>query len=228
MTEPLDPTLGASQAVNESQASPYAQLRQGQVTVVDTTTGEITVAVSGDTANPIQSIKTIEPYSANVGDVVFLIRSGSDILCLGPVTTQLPDPVRTATNGTTTTGTSWVRDDVLGPYTFYAVAGRRYRAVFEGGRISTDTVDVTGQQRISFESGTTLVTASSTVITEGQIRLKDTGGVGETTLNLSKPFTPGAGQFTIGVLTKRAAPNTGTSILTPTNERSLYVMVMSQ
>ena len=134
-------------------------------------------------------------------------------------------PVSTATNGTSTSGTTETLDAILGTYTFTAVAGRRYRAILDGAYASaTVTNDLVGV-RIR-NGGSSTPNATSTLVAASQTTVTVTGGPGQIGLLVANTFVPGAGTVTLGVFTVRLSGTGVETIASATLARQLYAVDM--
>jgi len=58
------------------------RLRQAQVMAKNTSPKSLDVQIAGDT-NTLPSVKYLNSYNPNVGDTVWLLSHGSDLLCIG-------------------------------------------------------------------------------------------------------------------------------------------------
>lgn len=58
------------------------RLRQAQVIDKHTTPKYIDIQIAGDT-NTLPQVKYLNSYTPNIGDTVWVITNGADILCIG-------------------------------------------------------------------------------------------------------------------------------------------------
>ena len=65
---------------------PTLRLRQAYVVATYNSPKRIDIQIAGDT-NTLPSVKYIHSYSPQVGDTIFILTNGSDILCLGDIAT---------------------------------------------------------------------------------------------------------------------------------------------
>lgn len=61
---------------------PTLRLRQAYVVAKTTSPARVDIQIAGDT-NTLPSVKYLHSYAPQVGDTVFVLTNGSDILCLG-------------------------------------------------------------------------------------------------------------------------------------------------
>jgi hypothetical protein len=127
-------------------------------------------------------------------------------------------PVSTNASGTPSTGITEVRDAVLGNYVFTAVAGRRYRAMLTGVRISSNVAGDLNEIRIR-NGGASTPTTASTLVAAAAAYNNVVGGPGQITANAIGTFVPGAGTVTLSAFIIRSA---GTGVATPVSQRELY------
>lgn len=132
----------------------------------------------------------------------------------------MAEPTATAATGTASTGTTEVRDAVLGNYQFVAVAGRRYQMFYNGLILSSDTAADIYQLRIRNGGGST-PSAASTLIATSQWKAQAAGGPGQESVPVSMTFVPGAGTVTLGAFIVRTA---GAGIGTPVGTRELFAV----
>lgn len=132
-------------------------------------------------------------------------------------------PISTMDNGSSSAGTSIIRDDVMGAYTFTAEANRRYRVVLEGfmanGTVAGDKFFVNIRN-----GGASLPDSLSPVVASSAVIIPAPGSLGRMTVPVAGLFVPGAGTKTLAVFCQR---NQGSGVLTPVSEvvpRTLYVI----
>jgi hypothetical protein len=65
---------------------PTLRLRQAYVVATNNTPKTVDIQLAGDT-NTLPSVKYIHSYAPQVGDTIFVLTNGSDILCLGDIAT---------------------------------------------------------------------------------------------------------------------------------------------
>jgi hypothetical protein len=65
---------------------PTLRLRQAYVVATYNSPKRKDIQIAGDT-NTLTSVKYIHSYSPQVGDTIFILTNGSDILCLGDIAT---------------------------------------------------------------------------------------------------------------------------------------------
>lgn len=85
-----DPIVAVADQLNDpanGQNLQYAQLRQGVVTAISPTDNSLTMFLSGDTTTPVIGIKCLNTFQPTVGDTVWCLKSGSDIIGIGKVAT---------------------------------------------------------------------------------------------------------------------------------------------
>ena len=58
------------------------RLRQGQVITINISPNSLDIQIAGDT-NTLPYVKYLNSYNPTVGDTVWLISHGSDLLCIG-------------------------------------------------------------------------------------------------------------------------------------------------
>ena len=61
---------------------PTLRLRQAYVVATNNSPKTIDIQIAGDT-NTLPSVKYIHSYAPQVGDTVFILTNGADVLCLG-------------------------------------------------------------------------------------------------------------------------------------------------
>lgn len=132
-------------------------------------------------------------------------------------------PVTSTSNGTPTSGTTEVRDAVLGNFTFTVAAAQastRYRVVLAGRGLSGSVVG--DRYGINFrDGGASTPTASSTLIgANATVYVNATGSNGVESNTQTATWVPGAGVHTVGVFTVRL---NGTGVATPVGACEFYV-----
>jgi hypothetical protein len=65
---------------------PTLRLRQAYVVATSNSPKTVDIQLAGDT-NTLPSVKYIHSYAPQVGDTIFVLTNGSDILCLGDIAT---------------------------------------------------------------------------------------------------------------------------------------------
>jgi hypothetical protein len=70
---------------NDSKVFGSAQLRQGVITAIDVSTETCSLNFSGDMTNVVVGVSTLHSYAPLIGDVVWILKNGSDLLVIGPV-----------------------------------------------------------------------------------------------------------------------------------------------
>ena len=65
---------------------PTLRLRQAYVVATHNSPKRVDIQLAGDT-NTLPSVKYIHSYAPQVGDTIFVLTNGSDILCLGDIAT---------------------------------------------------------------------------------------------------------------------------------------------
>jgi hypothetical protein len=65
---------------------PTLRLRQAYVVASHNSPKRIDIQLAGDT-NTLPSVNYIHSYAPQVGDTIFILTNGSDILCLGDIAT---------------------------------------------------------------------------------------------------------------------------------------------
>jgi hypothetical protein len=65
---------------------PTLRLRQAYVVALYTSPKRLDIQIAGDT-NTLPSVKYLDSYTPTVGDTIFILTNGSDILCLGDIAT---------------------------------------------------------------------------------------------------------------------------------------------
>jgi hypothetical protein len=61
---------------------PTLRLRQAYVVATNNSPKTVDIQIAGDT-NTLPSVKYMHSYAPQVGDTVFVLTNGADILCLG-------------------------------------------------------------------------------------------------------------------------------------------------
>ncbi len=139
---------------------------------------------------------------------------------------DVPAPAHTASNGDPSSGSTEVRDTVLGTYSFTVPAAAntwRYEAVYNGALMS-GTAGELYAFRIR-DGGASTPTSSSTLVANSQIEINTTGGPGQQTVITQGTWVPGAGVHTLGVFTVRVNGVGAATPVTPTAgpDRELFV-----
>jgi hypothetical protein len=65
---------------------PTLRLRQAYVVASHNSPKRVDIQIAGDT-NTLPSVKYLHSYAPQVGDTVFVLTNGADILCLGDIAT---------------------------------------------------------------------------------------------------------------------------------------------
>ena len=65
---------------------PTLRLRQAYVVATNNSPKTVDIQIAGDT-NTLPSVKYLHSYAPQVGDTVFILTNGADILCLGDIAT---------------------------------------------------------------------------------------------------------------------------------------------
>ena len=63
---------------------PTLRLRQAYVVALHNSPKRVDIQIAGDT-NTLPSVKYLHSYAPQVGDTVFVLTNGADILCLGDI-----------------------------------------------------------------------------------------------------------------------------------------------
>lgn len=132
-------------------------------------------------------------------------------------------PTTTLSNGTSTSGATDTRDDVLGVYQWTAVSGLRYRAVLSNMNLSGTVVGDLYRVTIRYRGDATTPATTDTAVAVWQKYMNATAGPGQETVEPTGTFLATAsGTNTIAVFTARLA---GTGVGTPVSAiaRELYV-----
>jgi hypothetical protein len=82
-----DPIVAVAQQLNApaSQDGDYAQLRQGVVVAINAPDNSCSMYLSGDTSTVVPGIKCLNSFQPTVGDTMWIVKSGSDMIVLGKV-----------------------------------------------------------------------------------------------------------------------------------------------
>lgn len=83
-----DPIVAVADQLNDpanGQNLQYAQLRQGVITAINAGDNSCSLNLSGDTTTVVASVKCLLSYQPVVGDTIWLVKSGSDLIGLGRV-----------------------------------------------------------------------------------------------------------------------------------------------
>ncbi len=72
--------------IKNTDSLPSLKLRQAYVVATNNSPKTIDIQIAGDT-NTLPSVKYIHSYAPQVGDTVFVLTFGTDILCLGDIAT---------------------------------------------------------------------------------------------------------------------------------------------
>lgn len=124
MTTPVDldairPIAGAdpdrdarATQVDRNVSGPDLLLRQGKIMAVDVPAGRCTVAIGGDTDNPVPGVKHMSNYRPKVNDSCWILVNGYDMLVLDRTTNDGPSVISDAQSATLlaedfTTSTLW-------------------------------------------------------------------------------------------------------------------------
>lgn len=108
-----DPDRDArARQVDRNVSGPELLLRQGKVMAVDVPNGRCTVAIGGDTDNPVPGVKHMSNYRPKVNDSCWILVNGYDLLVLDRTTNDGPSVISDAQSATIlasdfTTSTVW-------------------------------------------------------------------------------------------------------------------------
>jgi hypothetical protein len=83
-----DPIVAVAQQLNDpanGQNLQYAQLRQGVITAINAGDNSCSLNLSGDVTTTVAGVKCLLSYQPVVGDTIWLVKSGSDMIGLGKV-----------------------------------------------------------------------------------------------------------------------------------------------
>jgi hypothetical protein len=82
-----DPVVAVAQELNApaGQDGNYAQLRAGVITAINASDNSCSLNLSGDTTTVVSGVKCLLSYQPVVGDTIWLVKSGSDLIGLGKV-----------------------------------------------------------------------------------------------------------------------------------------------
>jgi len=72
--------------IKGTDTSPTLRLRQAYVVASHNSPKRVDIQIAGDT-NTLPSVKYLHSYAPQVGDTVFVLTNGADILCLGDIAT---------------------------------------------------------------------------------------------------------------------------------------------
>jgi len=72
--------------IKGTDTSPTLRLRQAYVVASHNSPKRVDIQIAGDT-NTLPSVKYMHSYTPQVGDTVFVLTNGADILCLGDIAT---------------------------------------------------------------------------------------------------------------------------------------------
>lgn len=146
--------------------------------------------------------------------------SAGEVIRATDVQKIMAAPTATASTGTVSSGTTETRDAVLGDYVFTASAGRRYRVIYDGLLMNTQTANDRYVVHIR-NGGASTPDATSTLIAASAVVVTVTGTAGRPGVFVAGTFVPGAGTVTLSAFTLLA---TGTGNGAPVGNRELYVM----
>ena len=126
----------------------------------------------------------------------------------------LPAPTTSAQGGTTSSGSTSTRDDVLGVYAFTVPASAatwRFETFLMNRMPNFTASDDIAVFEIR-DGGGSVPTSTSPLVASAQIRAQSTGGTGQESLYPCGTWIPGAGTHTLAAFSRRAA---GTGTITP-------------
>lgn len=87
MTEPIADVAQALLAPDMTADLPYAQLRQGVITAISASDNTASMYLSGDTSQVVTGVHFLNNFQPTVGDTVFVLKNGTDVIGLGKVGT---------------------------------------------------------------------------------------------------------------------------------------------
>jgi hypothetical protein len=83
-----DPVVAVAQQLNDpanGQGLQYAQMRQGVITAINASDNSCSLNLSGDTSTVVAGVKCLTTYQPVVGDTIWLLKSGTDLIGIGKV-----------------------------------------------------------------------------------------------------------------------------------------------
>jgi hypothetical protein len=83
-----DPIVAVADQLNDpanGQNLQYAQLRQGVVAAINAPDNSCSMYLSGDTTTLVVGIKCLNSFQPTVGDTMWIVKSGSDMIVLGKI-----------------------------------------------------------------------------------------------------------------------------------------------
>lgn len=138
-------------------------------------------------------------------------------------------PGSTRNNGTPTAAGNLIRDDVLGAYTFTALAGYQYRIVCDGVLLNGSAVGDVFSIQLRIAAGTDAPGGSATAVAATQATIAVTGSAGRQPIDLGGPWTcPATGVYSAAFFMQLSQ---GTGFGTPVSavaNRSLYAVLEHQ
>lgn len=85
MTDPIQQVADQIMDPAATQNLQYASLRQGVVTAIAPADNSLTMYLSGDTSTAVGGIKCLISFQPTVGDTVWCLKQGTDIIAIGKV-----------------------------------------------------------------------------------------------------------------------------------------------
>lgn len=98
MTDPVQQVADQILDPSMTQNLPYAQLRQGVVTAINSGDNTFTMYLSGDTSTAVSGIKCLTTFQPTIGDTIWCLKQGTDIIGIGRVATSTAQAFAQAQN----------------------------------------------------------------------------------------------------------------------------------
>lgn len=85
MTNPIEGIADQINSPELGQNLQYAQLRQGVITAINAPDNTCSLNLSGDITTVVTGVKCLMSYQPVVGDTIWIVKSGSDMIGLGKI-----------------------------------------------------------------------------------------------------------------------------------------------
>lgn len=135
----------------------------------------------------------------------------------------MPAPKSASANGTQTAAGNLIRDDILGAYTFDALAGYQYRIACDSVTLNGSAVGDVFSIQLRVAAGSDAPGGSATLVAATQTAVYTVGSAGRQPIDLSGPWTcPATGTYSAAFFMQRSQ---GSGIGTPISSaapRTLY------
>jgi hypothetical protein len=203
-----------------------SQLRTGTVDAVNAD-GTLDVVLSGVV---VPNVPKLASVGGAVGSVVQVqVYRGSMLVvgvttpALAPVGAVLGTPKTSNVSSTASSGTTEVRDAILGDYVFTAVSGHWYEIVYTGALANMDAANSRMATRVR-DGGVSTPTTGSTLVGETTNYCVETGTAGRNSIRLGGRVSQfSSGTHTLSIFTVSLDSAASTQVPDTMSLRQLYV-----